>query len=235
MNFKDKIVVITGGTGALGGAVTAAFLQAGAKVVVTYRSEQEFDALKASANAPDALTGIKTNVLDEASVKAMVQQTAHFGRLDVLVNLVGGYLGGVPVAEMSLEQWNKIIDLNLKSAFLCCKHVLPLMMQQNAGRIINIGSKGGLQGGEGISVYGASKAGLINFTQSLAAEGKRYNITANAVIPGIIDTPANRQAMPDGNFDEWVKPEALARVILFLSSEEARTITGAVIPVFGKS
>jgi NAD(P)-dependent dehydrogenase (short-subunit alcohol dehydrogenase family) len=109
------------------------------------------------------------------------------------------------------------------------------MMQQSAGRIINVGSKGGLQGGEGISAYGASKAGLINFTQSLAAEGKRYNITANAVIPGIIDTPANRQAIPEANFDEWVKPEALAQVILFLSSEEAQAITGATIPVFGKS
>lgn len=235
MNFKDKAVVITGGTGALGSAVTAAFLQAGAKVFVTYRNEQEFDALKASVNAHNALTGIKTNVLDEASVKAMVQQAARSGRLDVLVNLVGGYLGGVPVAEMSLEQWNKIIDLNLKSAFLCCKHVLPVMMQQNAGRIINIGSKGGLQGGEGISAYGASKAGLINFTQSLAAEGKRYNITANAVIPGIIDTLANRQAMPNADFSDWVLPEALAQIVLFLSSEEANAITGATIPVLGKS
>ncbi len=235
MNFKDKVVVIAGGTGGLGSAVTTAFLQAWAKVFVTYRSEQEFDALKASVSAPAALTGIKTNVLDEASVKAMVQQAARFGRIEVLVNLVGGYLGGVPVVEMSLEQWNKIIDLNLKSAFLCCKHVLPLMMQQHAGRIINIGSKGGLQGGEGISAYGASKAGLFNFTQSLAAEGKRYNITANAVIPGIIDTPANRQAMPQANFDEWVKPEALAQIILFLSSAEAQAINGATIPVFGKS
>lgn len=235
MNFKDKVVVITGGTGGFGSAVTTAFLQARAKVFVTYRSEQEFEALKASVNASAALTGIKTNVLDEASVKAMVQQAARSGRIEVLVNLVGGHLGGVPVAEMSLEQWNKMIDLNLKSAFLCCRHVLPLMMQQNAGRIINIGSKGGLQGGEGISAYGASKAGLINFTQSLAVEGKRYNINANAVIPGIIDTPANRQAMPEANFDEWVKPEALAQVILFLCSEEAQAITGATIPVFGKS
>lgn len=235
MNFKDKVVVTTGGTGGIGSAVTTAFLQAGAKVFVTYRNEQEFEALKASVNAHAALTGIKTNVLDEASVQAMVEQAARFGRIEVLVNLVGGYLGGVPITEMSLEQWNKIIDLNLKSAFLCSKHVLPGMMQQNAGRIINVGSKGGLQGGEGISAYGASKAGLINFTQSLAAEGKRYNITANAVIPGVIDTPANRQAMPQANFDEWVKPEALAQTILFLASDEAQAITGATIPVFGKS
>lgn len=234
MNFKDKVVVITGGTGGLGGAVTAAFLQAGATVVVTYRNEKEFDILTASANAPGNLHGIKTNVLEEASVKAMVQQAERFGRLDVLVNLVGGFLGGVPIAEMSLEQWDKMIDLNLKTAFLCCKHVLPVMMKQRAGRIINIGSTGGLHGGEGISAYAAAKAALINFTQSLAAEGKRHNITANVVTPGTIDTPANRQAMPQANFAEWVTPEALSQVILFLASEESTAINGATIPVFGK-
>jgi NAD(P)-dependent dehydrogenase (short-subunit alcohol dehydrogenase family) len=226
--------VITGGTGGLGGAVTAAFLQAGATVVVTYRNEKEFDILTASANAPGNLHGIKTNVLEEASVKAMVQQAERFGRLDVLVNLVGGFLGGVPIAEMSLEQWDKMIDLNLKTAFLCCKHVLPVMMKQRAGRIINIGSTGGLHGGEGISAYAAAKAALINFTQSLAAEGKRHNITANVVTPGTIDTPANRQAMPQANFAEWVTPEALSQVILFLASEESTAINGATIPVFGK-
>jgi NAD(P)-dependent dehydrogenase (short-subunit alcohol dehydrogenase family) len=235
MDFKDRVVVITGGTGGLGGAVTTAFLQAGAKVIVTYRNEQEFEALKASVNADGNLHGVKTNVLEEASVRAMVQQAEHFGRLDVLVNLVGGYMGGVPIAEMNLEQFDKMIDLNLKSAFLCCKHVLPLMMKQRAGRIINVGSKDGLKGGEGVAAYGAAKAGLINFTQSLAAEGKRCNITANAVIPGVIDTPANRQAIPDGNFDEWVKPQALAQVILFLASDESTAINGAALPVFGKS
>ncbi len=235
MNFKDKVVVITGGTGGLGGVVTAAFLQAGAKVAVTYRNQQEVDALKASVNVQENLHGIKTNVLEEASVKAMVQQVELWGRLDVLVNLVGGYMGGVPIAEMSLEQFDKMINLNLKSAFLCCKHVLPVMIKQRAGRIINIGSKDGLHGGEGVSAYAASKAALINFTQSLAAEGKRHNITANAVIPGIIATPANRQAMPEANFDEWVTPQALSQVILFLAADESTAINGATIPVFAKS
>jgi len=107
------------------------------------------------------------------------------------------------------------------------------MMQQRRGRIINIGSQGGLHGSEGISAYGASKADLINFTQSLAAEGKRYHITANTVVPGTIDTPANRQAMPNANFNEWVTPEALAQTILFLASDEAQAINGAMIPVGG--
>ena len=231
MNFTNKVIVITGGTGALGQMVTQAFLRAGARVTVTYTLESEFDALKEKARARENLLGIKTNVLDETSVKAMMQQAGRLGRIDVLVNTVGGFLDGVPIVKMALEQFEKMLALNLKSAFLCCKHVLPVMMQQKAGKIINIGSQGGLHGGEGISAYGASKAGLINFTQSLAAEGKRYNVTANAVIPGIIDTPANRQAMPNATFNDWVTPEALAQVILFLASEEAQTINGATIPV----
>jgi len=233
MDFKNKVIIITGGAGALGNAVVMAFLQTGAKVVITFTREAEFNVLKTKAGAPENLLGVKTNVLDEASVKVMAQQVAAFGRIDVLVNLVGGYLGETPIIETTLEQFDKMIALNLKSAFLCCKHVLPVMMQQNAGRIINIGSQGGLQGAEGISAYAAAKAGLINFTQSLAAEGKRYHITANAIIPAVIDTPANRQAMPNADFSEWVAPEALARVILFLSSDGAQAITGAAIPVFG--
>jgi len=233
MNFNHKVVLITGGTGALGHAVTQAFLQAGGRVVVTYTREPEFDALKEKVHARENLLGIKTNVLDETSVKAMVQQAGRLGRIDVLVNTVGGFLGGVSIVETSLEQFDKMLALNLKSAFLCCKHVLPVMMQQNAGRIINIGSQGGLRGGEGISAYGASKAGVINFTQSLAAEAKRYHITANTVVPGTIDTPANRQAMPNANFNEWVTPEALAQTILFLASDEAQAINGAIVPVGG--
>ncbi|MCL4709283.1 SDR family oxidoreductase [bacterium] len=235
MNFENKVVIITGGTGALGYAVTTAFLQAGAKVLVTFTRETEFDALKSRVGGHAAtLRGVKTNVLDEASVQAMAQEAAEPGRIDVLVNLVGGFLGGVPVVEMTLEQWDKIINLNLKSAFLCCKHVMPVMQQQRYGRIINIGSQGGLHGGDGISAYGAAKAGLINFTKSLAAEGKGFGISANAVVPGNLDTPANRQAMPNADFTKWVSPQVVAQVILFLASSEASAITGAVIPVSGR-
>lgn len=235
MNFENKVVIITGGTGALGYAVTKAFLQAGAKVLVTFTRETEFDALKSRVGGHAAtLRGVKTNVLDEASVQAMAQEAAEPGRIDVLVNLVGGFLGGVPVVDMTLTQWDNIINLNLKSAFLCCKHVMPVMQQQRSGRIINIGSQGGLHGGDGISAYGAAKAGLINFTKSLAAEGKGFGISANTVVPGNLDTPANRQAMPNADFTKWVSPQALAQVILFLASEEASAITGAVIPVSGR-
>lgn len=231
MNFTNKAALITGGTGALGQVVAQAFLQAGGHVFITYTRETEFDTLKTSVGARENLVGIKTNVLDEASVKVMMQQAAALGRIDVLVNTVGGFLGGVSVAETTLDQFEKMFALNLKSAFLCCKHVFPVMRQQRSGRIINIGSQGGLKGGEGIAAYGASKAGLINFTQTLAAEGKPHNITANVIIPGVIDTPANRQAMPNAKFAEWVAPASIAQMILFLASDAAQAINGATIPV----
>ncbi|MCK6557750.1 SDR family oxidoreductase [candidate division KSB1 bacterium] len=234
MRFQNRVVLITGGTGPLGTAVTAAFLQAGGRVAVTYRRPQEFEKLKEMAGASAGrLHGFAANLVEEASVQAMVQQTAALGPVQVLVNLVGGFFGGVAVPNMSLEQWDKIIALNLKSVFLCCKHVLPLMQQQNAGRIINVSSQGGQHGGTGISAYGAAKAAVINFTQTLAAEGKPHRITANVVIPGTIDTPANRQAMPNADFSRWVTPEAVAHAILFLAAEEAEAITGASLPVFG--
>ncbi|MFQ5752050.1 MAG: SDR family oxidoreductase [bacterium] len=237
MNFKDKVVIITGGTGGLGFAVTQAFLNAGAKVVVTYTYEEKLNHLKLNVkNAPGELLALKTDVLDESRVKSMVENVVNkFGRIDVLVNLVGGFLGGVSIVVTTVEQWDKMINLNLKSAFLCCRHVLPIMMKQKYGRMINIGSKGGLQGTKGISAYAAFKSGVINFTQSLAAEGKPYNVTANLVVPGTIDTPDNRRAMPQSNFSDWVTPDSLAEVILFLSSDAAKDVSAAMIPVYGKS
>jgi NAD(P)-dependent dehydrogenase (short-subunit alcohol dehydrogenase family) len=237
MNFNNKIVLITGATGGLGSAVTGVFLRAGAGVAATHTGVEKFKELE-TALKPEAgkLLGIKTNVLDSASVKRMTGTVMEkFGRIDALVNLAGGYLGGISIADLNEKQWDDMINLNLKSVFLVCKQVLPVMMKQKSGRIVNITSGGGLQGAEGISAYGASKAGVINITQTLAAEGKKFNISANAVAPGIIDTPANRAAMPGADFSKWVKPESLAEVILFLCSGAARDVSGTVVPVMGKA
>ncbi|MDZ7269167.1 MAG: SDR family oxidoreductase [candidate division KSB1 bacterium] len=232
MNFENRLVLITGGTGALGTSVSMAFLRAGGCVAVSYRRPEEFEKLKAAAGASAGrLHGFPANLVEETSVSAMVQQVAMLGPVQVLVNLVGGYFGGVGIHEMTLDQWHKIIDLNLKSVFLCCKHVLPLLQRQRTGRIINVSSQGGQHGSAGLSAYGAAKAGLINLTQTLSAEGRPYRITANVVVPGIIDTPANRQAMPNADFSRWVAPETVAHAILFLASEEAHAITGATLPV----
>ncbi len=234
MNLRDKVAIISGSTGALGTAVTKRFLSAGVKVVALYGRESSLETLK--ANITQEFFAIKTDVLNEVSVQEMIKNVLeNHGRIDILVNLVGGFLGGVPIAETTGGQWDKMMNLNLKSVFLNCRNTLPVMMSQKSGRIITIGSKGGLKAVAGMSAYSASKAGLINFTEALSAEGREHNITANVVIPSIIDTPDNRKAMPAANFDNWVKPEMIAETVLFLCSEAAADISGAVIPVYGKS
>jgi len=233
MNFKNQVAVITGGTGALGSAVAKAFVNSDANVVILYSREA---GLKTVASFENKLTAIKTDVLSELSVQSMVEQVVKkLGRIDILVNAVGGFIGGVPIVETTEAQLNKMFDLNLKSVFLCSKHIFPIMMKQKFGRIINVGSKGGLNAASGMGVYSASKAAVINFSGALAEEGREHNITANVVIPSIIDTEANRSAMPDANFDDWVKPQSIADLILHLSSKEANDVSGGVIPIYGKS
>lgn len=232
----ERVAIITGSTGGLGKAVTQSFLKAEHKVAVTFTSESSFEVLTSEIpSTQDSLHAVKTNVLDETAVNSLVNSVLDkFGRIDYLINIVGGFLGGVPIVETTEAQWDKMMNLNLKSAFFCSKHVLPTMIKQAEGKIINIGAKGGLKAASGMSAYSASKAGVINFTQALAEEGRRHNITANAVVPGIIDTPDNRQAMPDADFEKWVKPEAIAELILFLCSGEADAISGALIPIYGQ-
>ncbi|HET56373.1 MAG TPA: SDR family NAD(P)-dependent oxidoreductase [Ignavibacteria bacterium] len=139
------------------------------------------------------------------------------------------------VHELKLEDLQTQLDLNLKSAFLSIKYFLPNMIAKNKGRIINVGARQGLHGVKGVSAYAASKAALINFTQSLAEELKETNINANIIIPSVIDTEANRKSSANENFSTWVSAESLGNVIKFLSSDESKDINGAVIPVYGKS
>jgi len=234
--MNNKIVLITGATGALGREVTKAFLQTQTQVVATYRNDKKLHELKTHlGGVADDLLAVKTDVTDEPSVKLLIEQVSKkFNRIDGFVNLLGGFLGGVPIADTTAAQWQYMLDLNFKSAFLCCKYVLPLMIRQKYGCIITIGSKPGLQGTAGMSTYAASKAALVNFTQSLAAEGKPHNITANVIVPSIIDTPENRQAMPKAKFNDWVRPESLANLMVYLCSDKGRDINGAVIPVLAK-
>ncbi len=236
-DLKDKVVLISGGTGGLGSHVTRAFLEAEALVFVSYTKEAYFEGLRQRL-APDSdrLCGVKNNILDDHDVKHMVAEVIEqAGRIDVLSNLVGGFLAGTPITHTSEEQWDKMIALNLKSAVNACRNVLPAMVMQKSGRIINVGAQPGLTGAPGMAAYAASKAALINFTKSLAAEYGSENITANAIIPGTIDTPANRKAMPDADFGSWVTGESLAGITVFYASNLARDINGTVVPVFGKA
>jgi NAD(P)-dependent dehydrogenase (short-subunit alcohol dehydrogenase family) len=238
MNFHDKIVVVTGGTGGLGREVTMAFLEAGATVAVTYRAEEEYAAVVSAAGRVGAAvpTGAVVDVTDAAAVGKFIAETvASQGRLDILVNTVGAYVGGVNVWEANPHEYDRMLQLNLQAGFVLARAVVPQMIKQNRGWIVNVASKAAFDHAAGGSLYAASKAAAVALMDSLAAEVKPYNINVNSILPSIIDTAANRKDMPNADFSKWPKPEEIARVILFLCSEEARVIQGAAIPVYGKS
>jgi NAD(P)-dependent dehydrogenase (short-subunit alcohol dehydrogenase family) len=238
MNFRDKIVLVAGGTGGLGREVTVAFLEAGANVIVTYIVPEEFADVVAASKRMGAAPpeGVTVDVTDaEAVEKCVAEIVAQRSRLDILVNTVGGYAGGAKLWETDLQTYDRMLQLNLKSGFTLARAVVPQMIRQNRGWIVNIASKAAFDHAAGGSLYAASKSAALALLDSLAAEVKPHNINVNSVLPSIIDTPANRKAMPSADFSKWPKPEEIARVILFLCSEEARVIHGAAIPVYGKT
>ena len=238
MNFNEKIILVTGGTGGLGREVTMAFLEEGATVVVSYRVAEEFKALVAAAEKIGATTpiGADVDVTDATAVdKFIADIVAKHGRLDILVNTVGGYAGGTNLWEVDPRTYDKMLQLNLKAGFVLARAVVPQMIKQNRGWIVNIASKAAFDQAAGGALYAASKAAALAMMDSLAAEVKQFNINVNSVLPSIIDTAANRAAMPKADFSKWPKPEEIARVILFLCSEDARVIHGAAIPVYGRS
>ena len=232
MKLNAKIALITGGTGALGQAVCNALLAEGAKVVTTFRQEEEFLTLK--KNLGKAFQGFQTDVADEKSMADLVKKIigAH-KRIDILINLVGGFAGG-KILETSAEQMDKMYNINLKTMFIATRAVLPQMMAQNSGKIISVGSVGLLRGHTaGAGTYLAAKAGVVSLTQALAEELADYEINVNAILPGTMDTPANRRDMPKVNFADWARVEDVARVILFLCSDDSKAVKGALIPVVG--
>ncbi|MBI5378547.1 MAG: SDR family oxidoreductase [Nitrospirae bacterium] len=236
MRFQDQIVIITGGTGGLGQAVTRAFLTEGARTVVTYQVDAEIEALlPVIGDLRDRNLLMKTDVTDEASVRKLVDQVVSlWGRIDVLVNLVGGFAPGT-VADSPWETWERMLALNLRSAVLCSREVLSQMQSQRRGVIINTASLAAYRGGAGIAAYAVAKEAVRKFSEILAEEVRAQGIRVNAILPGTIDTPANRQAMPEADPNDWVPPEEIASAILFLASEDARAVKGASLPVFRKA
>ena len=166
----------------------------------------------------------------------MIAETIdRLGRVDVLVNTVGGFRSGTAVHETSLETWDLMLNLNARSVFIASRAVIPQMLQQGSGKIVSVAARSGLEGGKKNAAYSASKSAVIRLTESMSAELKGSGINVNCILPSIIDTPQNRQAMPRAVHRRWVKPEALADVILFLASDAAREVHGAAVPVYGKS
>lgn len=237
MNITDKVILITGATGGLGTPVTAVLHAAGARVVVSYGSSASLAKLEKNLKIKaGTLPAIQADVSQTASVQALVEETLRReGRIDALVNLVGGFAGGVPVVDTSESDWQQMQELNLTAAFRLCKAVLPAMCSRNSGRIVMVAAQGGLRGTTGLSAYAAAKAGLINLIQTVAAECREYGVSANVLVPGIIDTPANRAAMPDADTSSWVKPEAMAEVIRFLCSDAGGAVNGSALQLTGIS
>ena len=237
MTFTDKVVLVAGGTGGLGRAVTLAFLEQGANTSVTYRNPAELDALRLSAGAnASRVSGHPADVTDEPAVRALVDDLVRrHGRLDAIVNAVGGYAGGAKLWEMDAKTLDQMLLLNLRSGYVLARAAVPVMLKQGHGAIVNVASRSALVHGPGESAYAASKAAAVALIDSLAADLKGTGVRVNSILPSIIDTEANRKAMPKADFSKWPKPEEIARVVLFLCGDDAKLIHGAAIPVYGQT
>jgi NAD(P)-dependent dehydrogenase (short-subunit alcohol dehydrogenase family) len=235
--FSGTVALVAGGTGGLGHAVSLAFLREGARVVVTYRKPEEFAALKSAASAgASSLAGYDLDVTDEAAARQLVGRIlTENGRLDALVNMVGGYAGGVKLWQLDTKVFDQMLALNLRSGYALSRAVVPAMLKQGHGAIVNVCAKAAFDHAAGASAYAASKAAALALMDSLAADVKGTGVRVNSILPSIMDTDANRKAMPGADFAKWPKTEDVARVILFLCSDDARVVHGAAVPVYGDS
>lgn len=236
-NLGGRVVLLPGGMGGLGAAVTQAFVQAGASVVIvgSHERPEQLDALRAQlGEAGGKVSFTQANVRDEKAVEQVVwSMVDRHGRLDILVNLVGGWSAGQPITGLELDTWERMMDVNLRTAFLLAKHAARPMVQQNWGRIIHVSSRSARSGRRNAAAYAVAKNAVLTLTEVQAEELRDVPITVNAILPSIIDTPANRASMPSADFSRWPKAEEVARVLLFLASEDAGLISGASIPVYG--
>ena len=232
--FAEQPILITGGTGALGSAVCRAFLSEGARVAVTYRDAREFEQLKRVAGESDAerLEGLQVDVTSEPEMqRAVAAIEARLGRIDALVHTVGAYAGGASLWQTDPAVLDRMLALNLRAAFVTCRAALPGMLRQDRGCIVTVSARMALTQPGGSGAYVASKAAVLALMHSLSQDLKGTGIRVNTILPNLIDTAANRKAMPQADFSSWTKPEDIARVILFLCSPESQVINGAAIPV----
>ena len=232
----DRVVMITGATGALGEHVAEAVAATGARLALTARHADALQALADRLGLDPAHTLLHAADLaredDVAALMAAV--AARWGGVDVLLNLAGGWTGGARVAEVTLADWQAGLEMNLLSALLIDRAVLPYMAANKWGRIVNMASKAAEDPGPRQVAYNVAKAGVVALTRSIAAEYRRSGVAANVVLPSIIDTPANRSQTPDADFSRWVTPQQIAELLLFLMSEAAGSLNGAAIPLYGR-
>jgi NAD(P)-dependent dehydrogenase (short-subunit alcohol dehydrogenase family) len=226
--LAGQVALVTGANGGLGTYVTGSLLDAGAMVVGIARSI-------AAGEAHDSrFYPVSADLTDPEEVRKLITRlAAQFHKIDILVHVMGGFAGGESVAQTDDATWRKMMDLNLNAAFYIFRSVVHVMREAGYGRIIAIGSRQAVQPAAGVGAYSASKAALVSLVQTVALENKDKNIRANVILPGTMDTPANRAAMPKANYEKWVKPAHVAELVALLASDAGGDITGAAIPIYG--
>ncbi|MBK1618972.1 3-oxoacyl-ACP reductase [Lamprobacter modestohalophilus] len=234
--FNDKVALVTGAAGNLGQALCAALVSEGARIAMLDISSEGL--VKARSALPDGaeIELFPTDLLASKDVERTISAVkGRFGRIDILANVAGGFAMGPPLHETDDATWDRMLDLNLRSVFHCCRAVVPVMLEQGQGSIVNVSARAALAAKGHMGPYCAAKAGVVALTEALAQEHKQGGIRVNAILPGTVDTPENRAAMPDQDHSRWVPPAALADVMVFLASDAARCVTGAAVPVYGRS
>ncbi len=235
MKFQDMVAIITGGTGALGGTLVRTFINDGASVAVPIHQRRALDTLEGfPAESLQRLLLVPSDLLSREDVHAFVERVlGQWKRVDFLIHAVGAYAGGKRVEEVTEEEWDRMMDVNLKTAFLMCNAVLPSMRARGFGRIVTIGAMPALRPTAKRGPYQVSKRALITLMETIAEETKGSGITANAVVPGTIHTPENVESMPDADRSKWVPPEEISALVAYLCTSDARSISGNAMKILG--
>jgi NAD(P)-dependent dehydrogenase (short-subunit alcohol dehydrogenase family) len=231
----EGVALVTGGTGALGRAVVAELLEGGAEVVTTWVVEREREAVERALGDHNGLHLVWADLLAEGGPEGAVAAATEVGEVRALVNLVGGFAAGERLGEDDPGTLERMLALNLSTALGASRAALPALVEAGGGAIVCVGARAALQPFSGGAAYAISKAAVLELVRVLDVEYRDDGVRANAVVPSVIDTPANREASPDAEYDRWVKPEQIARVIRFLCSPDSAPISGAEIPVYGRA
>jgi NAD(P)-dependent dehydrogenase (short-subunit alcohol dehydrogenase family) len=226
--MNSKVVLVTGANGGLGVSVTQAFLDAGATVIGTSRKIEQSDFDNRN------FTALQADISSIEGARILVDLVAaRFGKLDVLAHTVGGFAGGPSIADTDDATFQRMFDVNLNSVFHILRATIPALRRTGDGRIIAIGSRAALEPGAGVGAYSASKAAMVSLIKTVALENKDAGLRANVILPGTMDTPANRKAMPNADVSKWVRPATVAALMTWLASDAGKDVNGAVIPVYG--
>ena len=225
-------VLVAGGTGALGAGVLRTLLDGGYAVTATWLVDRERERVEGAFEGEDRLTLVRADLMDQNGAEAAVDATPELG---AVVNLVGGFASGPLAHETDEETYDRMLTLNLRPGFLLVRAAFPKLIDAGGGAYVGVSARPALQPFPGSAAYSTGKAAVLAFVKSLAADYKDHGIRANAILPSVIDTPANRAAMPDADFSKWVPPEEIGRVVRFLVSDESKPTSGAAVPVYGRA